>query len=160
MCQKSGQYHILLHNCKSLVRRPYPCSLHQFTYNCIKYSQVARKLFTRGIFLSNNRFIHFYRINQQVIRIPKSTIISFPLGNHLDLNVIFPFTKKSGFLSTKFYNNFLYIQPVLAFQYPSIQNKPVNLPLIVFLRSDIFAQILYFAKERDNIPHSKLIWDN
>lgn len=40
------------------------------------------------------------------------------------------------------------------------QNRAVNLSLIVFLRSDIFSQILLFAKERDKIPHSKLIWDD
>lgn len=40
------------------------------------------------------------------------------------------------------------------------RNKEVNLSLIVFLRSDIFTQVLSYASERDKIQHSKLIWED
>jgi len=46
------------------------------------------------------------------------------------------------------------------FRGSNYQNKSVNLSLIVFLRSDIFTQVLSYANERDKIPHHKLIWND
>lgn len=44
------------------------------------------------------------------------------------------------------------------FQSTDYRNQSVNLSLIVFLRSDIFTQILSYANERDKIQHTKMVW--
>lgn len=36
----------------------------------------------------------------------------------------------------------------------------VNLSLIIFLRSDIFAQVIKYARERDKISYSRIAWDD
>lgn len=36
----------------------------------------------------------------------------------------------------------------------------MNLSLIIFLRSDIFAQVIKYARERDKIPYSRIAWDD
>jgi len=38
--------------------------------------------------------------------------------------------------------------------------RPVNLSLIIFLRSDIFAQVIKSARERDKISYSRIAWDD
>lgn len=38
--------------------------------------------------------------------------------------------------------------------------RPVNLSLIIFLRSDIFTQVIKYARERDKIFYSRIAWDN
>lgn len=38
--------------------------------------------------------------------------------------------------------------------------RPVNLSLIIFLRSDIFAQVIKYARERDKISYSRIAWDD
>lgn len=38
--------------------------------------------------------------------------------------------------------------------------RPVNLSLIIFIRSDIFAQIIKYARERDKISYSRITWND
>jgi hypothetical protein len=38
--------------------------------------------------------------------------------------------------------------------------KPVNVSLIIFLRSDIFSEIIKFAPEKDKIPVTRLLWED
>lgn len=38
--------------------------------------------------------------------------------------------------------------------------KPVNLSLMIFLRSDIFSEIIKFAPEKDKIPITRLLWED
>jgi hypothetical protein len=38
--------------------------------------------------------------------------------------------------------------------------KPVNLSVIIFLRSDIFRQVCEYARESDKIPHSRIVWND
>jgi len=38
--------------------------------------------------------------------------------------------------------------------------RPVNLSLVLFLRSDIFAQVIKYARERDKISYSRITWDD
>ncbi len=38
--------------------------------------------------------------------------------------------------------------------------ESVNLSLIIFLRSDIFAQVIKYARERDKISYSRIAWDD
>lgn len=40
------------------------------------------------------------------------------------------------------------------------RRRPVNLYLTIFLRSDIFSRILKYAREKDKIPYSLIIWDD
>ena len=37
---------------------------------------------------------------------------------------------------------------------------PVNVSLALFLRSDIYAQVTVFAKERDKLPVRFMMWDD
>ncbi len=46
------------------------------------------------------------------------------------------------------------------FQRSGYWRRPVNLSLIIFLRSDIFAQVIKYARERDKIPYSRIAWDD
>ncbi len=46
------------------------------------------------------------------------------------------------------------------FQKSSHSRRPVNLSLIIFLRSDIFAQIIKHAPERDKISYQRIAWDD
>jgi len=48
----------------------------------------------------------------------------------------------------------------LDFQRASHGRRSVNLSLIIFLRSDIFAQIIKHAPERDKISYSRITWDD
>ncbi len=45
-----------------------------------------------------------------------------------------------------------------AFKKESSRRKPVNLSLVLFIRSDIFSHIMNQAREPDKISHSKLSW--
>lgn len=38
--------------------------------------------------------------------------------------------------------------------------EAVNLSMIIFLRSDIFAQVIKYARERDKISYSRITWDD
>lgn len=38
--------------------------------------------------------------------------------------------------------------------------RPVNLSLTIFLRSDIFAEVIKCARERDKIPYSRIAWSD
>lgn len=40
------------------------------------------------------------------------------------------------------------------------RRPPVNLSVTVFLRSDIFAQVVKYARERDKISYSRIAWDD
>jgi hypothetical protein len=46
------------------------------------------------------------------------------------------------------------------FQRSNYWRRPVNLSLIIFLRSDIFAQVIKYVPERDKIPYSRIAWDD
>ena len=46
------------------------------------------------------------------------------------------------------------------FEKSSHWRQPINLSLILFLRSDIFNQIMKYARERDKIDYSKITWED
>jgi hypothetical protein len=46
------------------------------------------------------------------------------------------------------------------FTHDSSNRSPVNLYFILFLRSDIYAAMLPFAKERDKLPVRQILWDD
>ena len=46
------------------------------------------------------------------------------------------------------------------FQKTDRWRRPVSLSLIIFLRSDIFSRILKYARERDKISYSRIIWND
>jgi hypothetical protein len=48
----------------------------------------------------------------------------------------------------------------LEFQKSSFKQKPANLSLIIFLRSDIFAQVKKYASEKDKLQHSRINWND
>jgi hypothetical protein len=47
----------------------------------------------------------------------------------------------------------------LEFETARVWREPVNLSLILFLRSDIFVEVMRFAKERDKLPVRFISWD-
>ena len=48
----------------------------------------------------------------------------------------------------------------MDFQKSDRWRRPVNLSLIMFLRSDIFAQVIKFAPERDKITYYRIAWND
>lgn len=46
------------------------------------------------------------------------------------------------------------------FQKSDHRRRPVNLSLIIFLRSDIFSQVIKYARERDKISYSRIVWND
>jgi len=48
----------------------------------------------------------------------------------------------------------------LDFEKSDRWRRPVNLSLVIFLRSDIFTQIIKYARERDKISYSRIVWDD
>jgi len=46
------------------------------------------------------------------------------------------------------------------FKRTSSKLRPVNLSIIIFLRSDIFQRVMEFAPERDKLYFSRLVWDD
>jgi hypothetical protein len=46
------------------------------------------------------------------------------------------------------------------FQKSSSKVKPVNLSIIIFLRSDIFQQVLNLAPEKDKLNFTRIVWDD
>jgi hypothetical protein len=48
----------------------------------------------------------------------------------------------------------------IEFGHEDSRRKPISLTLAVFLRSDIFHQIMDVAREPDKIPYSRILWDD
>lgn len=48
----------------------------------------------------------------------------------------------------------------MDFQKSDHWRRPVNLSLIIFLRSDIFAQVIKYAPERDKITYYRIAWND
>jgi len=51
-------------------------------------------------------------------------------------------------------------QIYIDFQKSSSKLQPVNLSIIIFLRSDIFQQVLNLAPEKDKLNFSRIVWDD
>lgn len=49
---------------------------------------------------------------------------------------------------------------VQDFEKSDFRKQRVNLSLIMFLRSDIFTQVIKYARERDKIVYSRIAWDD
>jgi len=49
---------------------------------------------------------------------------------------------------------------VQDFEKSDDRREAVNLSLIIFLRSDIFAQVIKYARERDKISYSRIAWED
>lgn len=49
---------------------------------------------------------------------------------------------------------------VLDFEKSDNKRQSVNLSIIIFLRSDIFSQVIKYARERDKISYSMITWDD
>ncbi len=49
---------------------------------------------------------------------------------------------------------------VLDFQKNNNNKVPINFSLLIFLRNDIFNQILHLVKEKDKIPFTQILWND